>query len=64
MNTTTAKDHVVAGRLVYRVGNVSTPTLTLYPAKATSTGPAVSYSPEADTAFSPLISKAPRCATG
>ena len=41
MNTTTAKDHVVAGRLVYRVGNVSTPTLTLYPAKANSTGAAV-----------------------
>lgn len=41
MNTTTAKDHVVADRLVYRVGNVSTPTLTLYPAKANSTGAAV-----------------------
>ncbi len=41
MNTTTAKDHVVAGRPVYRVGNVSTPTLTLYPAKANSTGAAV-----------------------
>ena len=25
MNTTTAKDHVVAGRPVYRVGNVSRP---------------------------------------
>ena len=41
MNTTTAKDHVVAGRPVYRVGNVSRPTLTLYPAKANSTGAAV-----------------------
>jgi acetyl esterase/lipase len=41
MNTTTAKDHVVAGRPVYRVGNVSRPTLTLYPAKASSTGAAV-----------------------
>ncbi len=40
-NTTTAKDHVVAGRLVYRVGNVSTPTLTLYAAKANSSGAAV-----------------------
>lgn len=40
-NTTTAKDHVVAGRLVYRVGNVSTPTLTLYAAKTNSSGAAV-----------------------
>src|SRR6185295_448175 len=41
INATTAKDHVVAGRLVYRVGNVSSPTLTLYAAKTNSMGPAV-----------------------
>jgi acetyl esterase/lipase len=41
MNTTTAKDHMVADRPVYRVGNVSTPTLTLYLAKSNATGPAV-----------------------
>ena len=40
-NTTTAKDHMVADRPLYRVGNVSTPTLTLYPAKTNATGPAV-----------------------
>jgi acetyl esterase/lipase len=37
-NLTTDKDNVVAGRLVYRVGNVVTPTLTLYKAKDV-TGP-------------------------
>ena len=41
-NMTTAKDNVVAGRLVYRVGNVVTPTITLYKAKdASSPTPAV-----------------------
>lgn len=34
-NTTTDKDNVVAGRAVYRVGNVVKPTLTLYKAKDT-----------------------------
>ena len=38
---TTAKDNVVAGRAVYRVGNVVTPTLTLYKPTAKSTGAAV-----------------------
>jgi acetyl esterase/lipase len=39
---TTAKDNVVAGRAVYRVGNVVTPTLTLYKAKdVTGRRPAV-----------------------
>jgi acetyl esterase/lipase len=39
-NTTTAKDHIVANRPVYRVGNVSKPTLTLYTPQV-STGTAV-----------------------
>ncbi|HWC00487.1 MAG TPA: alpha/beta hydrolase [Bryobacteraceae bacterium] len=39
---TTAKDHSVAGRRVARLGNVSTPTITVYqPPKARSTGAAV-----------------------
>jgi acetyl esterase/lipase len=38
-DTTTAKDRAVAGRPVMRIGNVSSPTLTLYPAK--NTGAAV-----------------------
>jgi len=38
---TTAKDSVVAGRAVYRVGNVVTPTLTLYKPAGKSTGAAV-----------------------
>ncbi len=41
INTTTAKDHRVAGRAVDRVGNVSTPTLTLYAPKTNDTGAAV-----------------------
>lgn len=39
---TTAKDNLIAGRPVVRLGNVSVPTLTLYSAKgATGPGPAV-----------------------
>jgi acetyl esterase/lipase len=38
---TTAKDNIVAGRAVVRLGNVSRPTLTLYPPKGQSTGAAV-----------------------
>jgi len=38
---TTAKDNITAGRPVYRLSNVSTPTLTLYPAKNNNSGPAV-----------------------
>ncbi|MDR3773125.1 MAG: alpha/beta hydrolase [Terracidiphilus sp.] len=37
---TTAKDNLIAGRPLVRLGNVSAPTLTLYPAKAGSNGPA------------------------
>ena len=40
-DTTTAKDGLVAGRPVVRIGNVSTPTLTLYTPKGQSTGAAV-----------------------
>lgn len=40
-DTTTAKDRMVAGRPVIRLGNVSDPTITLYKPKGKSTGTAV-----------------------
>jgi acetyl esterase/lipase len=40
-DTSTAKDNIVAGRPVIRLGNVSSPTLTLYSPKGTNTGAAV-----------------------
>jgi acetyl esterase/lipase len=40
-DTTTAKDHVVAGKPVIRIGNVSEPTLTLYAPTGKNTGTAV-----------------------
>jgi acetyl esterase/lipase len=40
-DTTTAKDHLVAGKPVIRIGNVSTPTLTLYTPTGKNTGAAV-----------------------
>lgn len=40
-DATTAKDNLVAGRYVVRLGNVSAPTLTLYPPKGKNTGAAV-----------------------
>jgi acetyl esterase/lipase len=40
-DTTTAKDNLVAGRPVLRLGNVSVPTLTLYSPKGYNTGAAV-----------------------
>ena len=40
-DTTTAKDRLVAGKPVIRIGNVSAPTLTLYTPKSKSTGAAV-----------------------
>jgi acetyl esterase/lipase len=40
-DTTTAKDNLIAGRRVVRLGNVSAPTLTLYPAKGGGPAPAV-----------------------
>jgi acetyl esterase/lipase len=41
VDTTTAKDNVIAGRPVVRLGNVSAPTLALYAPKAKNTGAAV-----------------------
>ncbi len=41
VDTTTAKDHMIAGRAVIRLGNVSTPTLTLYAPTVKNTGAAV-----------------------
>jgi acetyl esterase/lipase len=40
-DTTTARDNLVAGKPVIRLGNVSTPTLTLYRPKGKNTGAAV-----------------------
>jgi len=40
-DTTTAKDNLVAGRAVVRLGNVSRPTLTLYPADEQNSGTAM-----------------------
>lgn len=41
VDTTTAKDHLVAGKPVIRLGNVSAPTLTLYTPTGKNTGAAV-----------------------
>jgi acetyl esterase/lipase len=41
VDTTTAKDNLVAGKPVIRLGNVSAPTLTLYAAKRNNSGAAV-----------------------
>jgi acetyl esterase/lipase len=41
VDTTTAKDNVIAGRPVVRLGNVSAPTLALYAPKGKNTGAAV-----------------------
>lgn len=41
INTTTAKDALVAGKSVIRLGNVSDPTLTLYAPESRNTGAAV-----------------------
>ena len=40
-DTTTAKDHLIAGKPVIRLGNVSTPSLTVYAPKQKNTGAAV-----------------------
>ncbi|HXR40383.1 MAG TPA: alpha/beta hydrolase [Terracidiphilus sp.] len=42
-DTTTAKDNLIAGRPVVRLGHVSAPTLTLYPAKAGSSSPTPAF---------------------
>ena len=41
VNTTTPKDKLVAGRPVIRLGNVSVPTITFYPAKENNSGATV-----------------------
>ncbi len=41
IDTTTTKDHLIAGKPIIRLGNVSTPTLTLYTPKGKNTGAAV-----------------------
>jgi len=41
VDTTTAKDNLIAGRPLVRLGNVSAPALTFYPAKGTNTGAAI-----------------------
>ena len=41
IDTTTAKDNLIAGKPLIRLGNVSTPTLTLYTPRAENTGTAV-----------------------
>ena len=41
IDTTTAKDNLIAGKPVVRLSNVSAPTLTLYPPKGKNTGAAV-----------------------
>ena len=40
-DTTTAKDQLIAGKPLIRLGHVSNPTLTFYPAKKTNSGAAV-----------------------
>ena len=41
VDTTTAKDHLIAGKPIIRLGNVSAPTLTLYTPTGKNTGAAV-----------------------
>jgi acetyl esterase/lipase len=41
VDTTTAKDNLIAGKPLVRLGNVATPTLTLYTPRANNTGAAV-----------------------
>jgi acetyl esterase/lipase len=41
VDTTTAKDNLIAGRPLVRLGNVSRPTLTVYAPKANNTGAAI-----------------------
>jgi acetyl esterase/lipase len=41
IDTTAAKDNLIAGKPVVRLGNVSTPTLSLYPAKGKNSGDAI-----------------------
>ena len=45
VDTTTAKDNLIAGRPLVRLGNVSNPTLTVYSPKGKNTGAAVMVFP-------------------
>jgi hypothetical protein len=45
VDTTTAKDNLIAGKPLIRLGNVSSPTLTLYTPRFTNTGAAVAVFP-------------------
>ena len=64
MDVTTPKDNLVAGKPVIRLGNVSTPTVTLYTPTNTTPAPPLSFFPEAATGVSPSTSKAPKSAIG
>jgi hypothetical protein len=64
IDTTTAKDSSPAGKPVIRIGNVSRPTLTLYPAKGNNTGAAVVVFPGGGYGHLGWTSKAPKCAIG
>jgi len=63
---TTAKDNLIAGRPLIRLGNVVTPTVTLYKAKGAGSapGPAIVVFPGAAITFWPSILKARKCAIG
>ena len=64
-DTTKPTDNLVAGRGLIRLGNVSTPTLTVYrPAKGKANGTAVLVSPAAAITSWRWIWKAPRSASG
>jgi len=62
IDTTTAKDNLIAGKPLIRLGNVSSPTLTLYAAR--DRAPQWWFFLGAVTAYWPLTWKGPRCATG
>ena len=64
VDTTTAKDNLIAGRPIVRLGNVSSPTLTVYSSKGDNTGAAIVVFPAGAIASSPSISKALKSATG
>ena len=64
INATTAKDNVIAGKPVIRLGNVSTPTLTVYSPKGKNTARQWSCFREALTASWLSIWKVPKSAIG
>lgn len=64
VDTTTAKDNLIAGKPLIRLGNVTQPTLTVYQPQGKNTGAAVVVFPEAATTSSQSIWKGPRFAIG